>query len=111
MTKTTLDVIALTTLQFATGGMFDAESVDGFRVHLVRTTSRGTPGPTLCGIDRFHPKSAGWSVGGGVSGPDIQHEPCDGCVDVATDDFPGLPIRGSVGGAQMAAELERELVR
>jgi hypothetical protein len=88
------EIVGLTTLQFANGGMFTAEPADGL-VHLVRTNKRaGTPGPTLCGIDRFAPGSPGWSVGGGVTGPGYVHVPCDGCVEVARRDFAGLPICG-----------------
>ena len=87
------EVVTLSTLQFHTGGMFDSQPTDHL-VHLVRSTKRGTPGPTLCGIDRFAPGSAGWSVGGGVTGPGFTHTPCGGCVEVARGDFPGLPITG-----------------
>jgi hypothetical protein len=97
-------VRALTTLQFASGGLFDATPVD-YLIHLVTATNRGTPGPTLCGIDRFAKGSAGWSVGGGVSGPSIVLKPCEGCADVAWTEFSGLPVAGSVGGRQMADHL------
>lgn len=101
------DVIALMTLQFHSGGLFDGEGVDGFRVHLVRATQAGTPGGTLCGIDRFHESTPGWSVGGGVSGPGIEHKPCPGCAVTADEEFPGLPIHGSVGARQMREALGR----
>lgn len=96
---------SLVTLQFASGGLVGAKPVDGWAVHLVRRAHRGTPGPTLCGIDRFAPGSAGWSVGGGVTGPGIKHTPCAGCVEVAARDFPGLPVSGSVGRREIAAAL------
>lgn len=67
-------VVGYTTLQFHVGGLL-GEPTDR-RVHLVRRTERGTPGPTLCGIDRFAKDSAGWSVGGGYSSVT---EPCPGC--------------------------------
>jgi hypothetical protein len=98
-------VRALMTLQFSSGGMFDAVPVD-YLIHLVRHSNMGTPGPTLCGIDRFAKGSAGWSRGGGVTGPTIVLAPCDGCAAAARADFPGLPVSGSVGGKQMAAHLD-----
>lgn len=105
MPETTDRITALSTLQFASGGLFDAEPVDDYTVHLVRSNERGgTPGPTLCGIDRFHPDSAGWSVGGGISGPTIVHKPCPGCAEVARREFAGLPV-GGLGAAEMTAVL------
>jgi hypothetical protein len=102
--QTSDEIVALCTLQFASGGLFDARPVDDYAVHLVRQTRRGTPGPTLCGLDRFHPDSAGWSVGGGLSGPDIVHKPCPGCAGAARAEFPGLPVSG-LGAKEMAAVL------
>ena len=99
---------SLTTLQFSSGGLFDGQPVDGYAVHLVRSTGPGTPGPTLCGIDRFAPGSAGWSVGGGLTGPDIKHPPCPGCQAAAIAEFPGLPITGSIGAKEMRAAIEAE---
>lgn len=96
-------VVGLSTLQFHVGDLFDAKPVDGYRVHLVRETKMGTPGPTLCGIDRFHPQSAGWSVRGGVSGPGIEHLPCEGCAATRAADFPELPVRGLGREAHPAA--------
>jgi hypothetical protein len=98
-------VTALRTLQFHAGGLLDSEPVDDYAVHLVRQAAAGTPGPTLCGIDRFAEGSAGWSVGGGISGPGIVHKPCPGCAQAARARFPGLPVTGSVGAQEMAAEL------
>ncbi len=100
-------VRVLTTLQFANGGLFDSVPTDHL-IHLVRHTNRGTPGPTLCGIDRFAKGSAGWSVGGGVTGPSIVLAPYDGCAAAARAEFPGLPVSGSVGGREMAAHLSGE---
>lgn len=97
-------VRALNTLQFAHGGLFDAAPVD-YLIHLVRATNRGTPGPTLCDIDRFAKDCPGWSVGGGVTGGSIVLKPCDGCAEEARKQFTGLPVSGCVGGAQMAAHL------
>jgi len=100
-TTTETPVTGLVTLQF------DSRPVDGYAVHLIRCTVRGTPGPTLCGLDRFHPESAGWSAGGGVSGPGIRHVPCAGCADAARVQFPGLAVTG-LGAREMAAVLGAE---
>lgn len=32
--------------------------------------------------------------------------PCDGCADTARTEFPGLPVSGPAGGAQMAEHLK-----
>jgi|SRR6185437_5835814 len=97
-------VTGLVTLQFLSGGLFDGKPVDDYAVHLVRAARTGTPGPTLCGIDRFHPDSAGWSVGGGISGPDIVHVPCPGCAGAAREQFPALEVTG-LGAKEMAEVL------
>lgn len=58
--------------------------------HLIRRNPRvpgqlgGTPGDTLCGLTRFDRdgKKAdipGWSVEGGVFGPDVQQIECEAC--------------------------------
>jgi hypothetical protein len=98
------EITALSTLQFSVGGLLDSQPVDDYTVHLVRSTGRGTPGPTLCGIDRLAKGSAGWSVGGGLSGPDITHKPCDGCAFSARTEFAGLPVSG------LRAKEMRELI-
>ena len=97
-------VDGLVTLQFSSGGLSDGKPVDDYTVHLVRHTKGGTPGPTLCNLDRFHPKSAGWSVGGGLSGPGIIHKPCPGCTEAARTYFPGLEVTG-LGAREMAEAL------
>lgn len=84
-------VIGFSTLQFSTGGLFDGQPVDD-HVHLVRATRRGTPGPTLCGIDRFAPDAPGWSVGGGIIKEGATYFACPGCVETARRDFPGLTV-------------------
>ena len=86
------DVKGFMTLQFASGGLIGAKPV-GTHIHLVRSTSHGTPGPTLCNLDRFHPDSAGWSVGGGLSGPGLEFTACPACVSGAAT-YGGLPIGG-----------------
>jgi hypothetical protein len=90
-------VTGLVTLQFG-------RPADGCAVHLVRWAERGTPGPTLCGIDRFAKDGPGWSVGGGVSGPGIIHTPCPGCAETARAEFSGLEITG-LGAREMAEVL------
>lgn len=105
MSTETAETVGLVTLQFANGGLFDSKPVDDYAVHLVRCAAKGgTPGPTLCGIDRFHPQSAGWSVGGGLSGPGIVHKPCPGCAAAAREQFPGLKVTG-LGAKEMSAVL------
>jgi hypothetical protein len=103
-TGTIAPVIGLVTLQFHTGGLLDGKPVDDYAVHLVKATAKGTPGPTLCGLDRFHPESAGWSVGGGYGGPGIDHKPCPGCAGEARTRFPGLEVTG-LGAREMAEVL------
>jgi len=76
-TVTDATVVELVTLQFAWGGLFDSRPADSL-IHLVRGTDHGTPGPTLCGIDRFAEDAPGWSVGGGVYDPGIDVTPCPG---------------------------------
>jgi hypothetical protein len=89
-------VTSLVTLQLG-GGLHDALTPGGRRridVHLVRSVAgRGTPGPTLCGVDRFAP-GVGWSLGGGVDGPSITMQPCAGCLTTAHTDFHGLAVHG-----------------
>jgi hypothetical protein len=58
-TGTIAPVIGLVTLQFLSGGLFDGKPVDDYAVHLITATTKGTPGPTLCGLDRFHKDSTG----------------------------------------------------
>ncbi|MFJ4168363.1 hypothetical protein ACIPY3_02520 [Paenarthrobacter sp. NPDC089714] len=87
-------VVALATLQFTSGGLFDGRPADK-RIHLVRMTDSGTPGPTICGIDRFDKNGPGWSVGGGISGPGIEAMACPGCEAVAQRDYSAAPVWGS----------------
>jgi hypothetical protein len=106
------EITALCTLQFSWGGLFDGRPADDYAVHLVRQLHRGgTPGPTLCGTDRFGDAAPGWSLGGGISGPGIVHKPCPGCAAAARGEFPGLPVAGSTGAVEMAAELGVEVWR
>lgn len=91
----------------------DPDLPRGYLIHLVRSTRLGTPGPLLCGTNRFGVGAPGWSVGGGVSGPGVQLVACAGCVMVARRDFPGLTVPAhNVGASVIAAELDRyEAVR
>jgi hypothetical protein len=97
------EVVYLATLQFANGGLFDFEPTD-LLSHAIRGTRRGTPGPTLCGIDRFGEDAPGWSVGGGVSRPGLTFTACPGCVEVAKRDFPGIPVAGMASMSGPLAE-------
>lgn len=73
-----------------------------YTIHLVRSTATGTPGPALCGLERFGPAAPGWSLSGGESGPNVIQSPCWGCAGVAAASFPGLlPRASSVGGTEM----------
>ena len=69
------------TLQFSVGGLFDGRTI-GQPIHLVRRVDHGTPGPTLCGIDRFAKGGPGWSVRGGIQENDATS--CRDC-DAARD--------------------------
>lgn len=104
-------VRALVSLQFGWGGLFDGRPADGYNICLIRSTNSGTPGPTLCGIDRFAKDAPGWSVGGGISGPGIVHNACPGCVQAAIAEFPDVPVRGSVGAAEVRAAIAEAGVR
>lgn len=87
-------VVALATLQFTRGG---PNGGVGEFVHLVRkVVDGGTPGPTLCGLDRFAKTSPGWSVGGGISGAGIELAPCQACETVAWNDYTAAPVWGGV---------------
>lgn len=44
---------------FASGGLVDAKPVDGLSHLVAQRPNGGTPGPTLCGIDRFAKGGAG----------------------------------------------------
>ena len=67
---------------------------NGDITHLVRSCGRdGTPGPLLCGLNH-HAPGIGFSVGGGISGPEYVVRPCYACCRVAKHDWPGLPVTG-----------------
>lgn len=100
------DIVGFVTLQMSWGGLFDSRPADGYMAHLVRSTKRGTPGPTLCGIDRFAKDAPGWSVRGGISGPKITHTPCDGCVAKAAANYPDLPV-GGLGADAVSERIQQ----
>jgi hypothetical protein len=91
---TTMDtVIYLATCQFSWGGLIDGVAVDDL-LHLVRGTLRGTPGDTLCGIDRFAVDAPGFNICGGITKHGQTHTPCPGCVTVGRGLYPGVPAAG-----------------
>ena len=100
-------ITGLTTLQFQgerkrAGSPYSLLTVHAVRVRAARPgLTGGTPGPTLCDINRFTREDdgiPGWSVGGGIMGGDLdtQFRGCYLCVDRAARDFPGIPISGSL---------------
>jgi hypothetical protein len=97
-------VVGLATLQWAFRDCFNT-GTEGC-ICLVRETGRGTPGPTLCGRDRFAKDAPGWSVRGGLTGPASQSEPCDGCWTVAARDFAGLPVHGIFAALFATVDVE-----
>lgn len=96
------DIDELKTLQFGKHDVGAHHPFSWLTVHAVRSQrSRrgrmgGTPGPTLCGIDRFARETPGWGVGGGVTGPGMQFHACYLCGRYARREFPGLTISGSL---------------
>ncbi|MEV1295163.1 hypothetical protein [Pseudonocardia sp. NPDC049635] len=98
------EIVALTACQQAPPITRDTDGVL-YLVHLVRVAANGgTPGPFLCGVDRFGPDAGSWSIGGGVSGPAVRQGPCPGCVTRWRRDYPGITeVRGSVGAAELMA--------
>lgn len=82
-------LVELTTIQFAWGGLIDA--VPEELIHLNANYAPGSD-KTLCGIDMFGKGGPGWSRRGGVTGPSYNHRPCPECVTAAADLFPGLGV-------------------
>lgn len=76
-----------------------------YLVHLVRSVAGGgTPGPFLCGGDRFGPDAPGWSLRGGVSGPNVTQQPCAGCVRAWRANYRFIPdVTPGVGAAELRA--------
>ena len=90
----------LVTLQFHGAGR-PAPLTDSW-IHAVRRrpaskrfTQDDTPGPTLCGIDRFGPNTPTWTVGGGIYEHGAAYRGCYLCGKVARREFPGLAITGT----------------
>lgn len=83
-------LVRLETVQFAWGGLIDAEPV-GDVIHLNAICAEGDTA-TLCGIDMFAKDSPGWGRSGGVTGPRYNHVPCLSCREIAHERFPGLAV-------------------
>lgn len=64
-------------------------------IHLVRSRPGGTPGHTLCDIDRFGP-GVSFDMGGGYTWQGVKFTACYMCVRSAKRDFPGLPVSTSM---------------
>lgn len=101
------NVSGLETLQFQgerkrAGSPFSLLTIHAVRSRAARPgLAGGTPGPTLCEIDRFArdlPQMPSWSVGGGVMGGDLDamFRGCYLCVQRAASEFPGVPISGAL---------------
>lgn len=74
-------------------------------IHLAGPSETGGTGPILCGFNRFQRDedghyAIGFSVGGGITGPGIEHDVCTGCVDLAD----GRQIKGT-NAAKVAAAI------
>lgn len=86
------------------------ESGPRLTLHLAGPAPLGGTGPCICGFDR-HARDengrsiVGFSVGGGVTGPGVQHLVCADCASLAGD----RPIRGTNAAlfAPAAANTER----
>jgi hypothetical protein len=46
----------------------------------------------MCGIDLLASDGPGFSVGGGITGPDVVQLPCPGCVQAAQTNHSGNPV-------------------
>lgn len=73
-------------------------------VHVAAGRGGGT-GPCLCGFDR-HAAQVGFSVGGGVNGPEFRHEVCQRCAELAI----GRPVHG-LHAHRFAAQASGQEVR
>lgn len=69
-------------------------------VHLAAPSATGGIGPCLCGFDRFA-EGVGFSVGGGSTGPGVNHEVCPECAGLAGDAL----VRGTHAGLFVAEEV------
>jgi hypothetical protein len=95
------DVTGLVTMQTGLG-------YGEYALHLVRSTATGTPGPALCGLDRFGPDAPGWDLRGGTTGPDVTQRPCISCLTGATLRYPAMRVTGI---RKLADPINEELVR
>jgi hypothetical protein len=66
--------------QLSWGGLFDGRPADSV-LHLVRQIRTGTPGPTLCGIDRFNPSGPGGGWCRSRLGTFVTGKPWPMCLD------------------------------
>ena len=92
---------------FSWGGLMDGRSTDK-QAHIVRATKHGTPGPTLCGIDRFAKHGPGGGYHESATQPPLSDSPhvvCGSCVDVAR-----TSLRAALARAERA-ERERDEAR
>lgn len=93
------NIVGLQTCQMS-GAVPGFRPVSDTTIHLVRVRGRtpgrlgGTPGPTLCDMDRMA-QGIGFSMGGGTTWPDMNAKACYQCVHVARRQFPGLPVTTS----------------
>lgn len=93
------DITGLITLQFAGGqhAVFTRPWIHAVRSRAAIPGVRlpGTPGPTLCGIERFADDTPGWALGGGLIDDRTEYFGCYLCGRVARNEFPGRAIHGS----------------
>ena len=67
---------------FSSGGLLDSKPVDGLSHLIAHRPGGGTPGPTLCGIDRFAKGGAGGGfhpTSSNIFG--VEAPVCPTCVD------------------------------
>ena len=90
--------VGLVTIQFGVrdllSGLSSIPSSVSYIEHLVREDKGGGRKEILCGKDRFNPREQGWSIGGGVSGPDVKVIACPGCHERAVTLFADFKVHG-----------------
>lgn len=89
----TATVVGLEACQFGATGR-EAPEAPYDDIHLVRKTATGTPGPTLCGIDRFTKDGPGWDMGIGYVRTGVTPTGCSACAIEAAEKFHDVPIQG-----------------
>jgi hypothetical protein len=96
------NIVGLQTCQMTPGGLeARARRKAEQMIHLVRVRGRvpgnsgGTPGPTLCDLDRFGP-GVSFSMGGGATWEGMNLRACYMCVRVAQREFPNAPVTTSM---------------